>query len=118
MRCRGFLAGGYGSASSGAAVGAGEHVDDHQLARSGHLGNVSGCCRKERRRLEETFRDDSERYSQGIYCAKGIHISSCAFHAVSGGYDFVRRRETPRWNPISVSGYHIREAGSTAVQEL
>ena len=24
----------------------------------------------------------------------------------------------PRWNPISVSGYHIREAGSTAVQEL
>lgn len=27
-------------------------------------------------------------------------------------------RETPRWNPVSVSGYHIREAGSTAVQEL
>lgn len=26
--------------------------------------------------------------------------------------------EMPRWNPISVSGYHIREAGSTAVQEL
>ncbi len=27
-------------------------------------------------------------------------------------------REMPLWNPISVSGYHIREAGSTAVQEL
>jgi methylmalonyl-CoA mutase N-terminal domain/subunit len=27
-------------------------------------------------------------------------------------------REMPRWNPISISGYHIREAGSTAVQEL
>ncbi len=27
-------------------------------------------------------------------------------------------REMPRWHPISVSGYHIREAGSTAVQEL
>jgi methylmalonyl-CoA mutase N-terminal domain/subunit len=26
--------------------------------------------------------------------------------------------ETPLWNPISVSGYHIREAGSTAAQEL
>jgi methylmalonyl-CoA mutase, N-terminal domain len=24
----------------------------------------------------------------------------------------------PRWNPISISGYHIREAGSTAVQEI
>ncbi len=28
------------------------------------------------------------------------------------------RDAVPKWNPISVSGYHIREAGSTAVQEL
>jgi methylmalonyl-CoA mutase N-terminal domain/subunit len=27
-------------------------------------------------------------------------------------------REVPRWNTISISGYHIREAGSTALQEL
>jgi methylmalonyl-CoA mutase N-terminal domain/subunit len=27
-------------------------------------------------------------------------------------------RELPRWHPISISGYHIREAGSTAAQEL
>ena len=27
-------------------------------------------------------------------------------------------REVPRWNPVSISGYHIREAGSTAAQEL
>ena len=27
-------------------------------------------------------------------------------------------REMPRWNPVSISGYHIREAGATAVQEL
>src|SRR5438477_1123682 len=26
--------------------------------------------------------------------------------------------EVPRWNPVSISGYHIREAGATAVQEL
>lgn len=26
--------------------------------------------------------------------------------------------EVPQWNPVSVSGYHIREAGSTAAQEL
>lgn len=26
--------------------------------------------------------------------------------------------EIPQWNPVSVSGYHIREAGSTSVQEL
>ncbi|HJR52685.1 MAG TPA: methylmalonyl-CoA mutase family protein, partial [Gemmatimonadota bacterium] len=27
-------------------------------------------------------------------------------------------REMPRWNPISISGYHIREAGATAAQEV
>ncbi|MEW6506888.1 MAG: methylmalonyl-CoA mutase family protein [Bacteroidota bacterium] len=27
-------------------------------------------------------------------------------------------KEVPQWNPVSISGYHIREAGSTAVQEL
>jgi methylmalonyl-CoA mutase N-terminal domain/subunit len=27
-------------------------------------------------------------------------------------------QEVPNWNPISISGYHIREAGATAVQEL
>ena len=27
-------------------------------------------------------------------------------------------RHVPRWNPISISGYHIREAGSNAIQEL
>ncbi len=27
-------------------------------------------------------------------------------------------REMPRWNPVSISGYHIREAGATAAQEL
>jgi methylmalonyl-CoA mutase N-terminal domain/subunit len=27
-------------------------------------------------------------------------------------------QETPRWNPISISGYHIREAGANAAQEI
>ncbi|HBF12131.1 MAG TPA: methylmalonyl-CoA mutase [Deltaproteobacteria bacterium] len=27
-------------------------------------------------------------------------------------------KQVPKWNPVSISGYHIREAGSTAVQEL
>jgi methylmalonyl-CoA mutase N-terminal domain/subunit len=27
-------------------------------------------------------------------------------------------KQAPQWNPVSISGYHIREAGSTAVQEL
>src|SRR5256714_6156692 len=27
-------------------------------------------------------------------------------------------QHVPKWHPVSISGYHIREAGSTAVQEL
>src|SRR5438046_7999942 len=27
-------------------------------------------------------------------------------------------KEMPKWHPISISGYHIREAGATAAQEL
>ena len=27
-------------------------------------------------------------------------------------------KEVPKWNTISISGYHIREAGSTAAQEV
>ena len=40
--------------------------------------------------------------------------------AVKLGMDVVEwsAKNLPRWNPISISGYHIREAGSTAVQEL
>ena len=40
--------------------------------------------------------------------------------AVKLGMDVVEwsAKYLPRWNPISISGYHIREAGSTAVQEL
>ena len=33
-------------------------------------------------------------------------------------HDRVVRAQMPRWHPISISGYHIREAGSTAAQEL
>jgi len=36
---------------------------------------------------------------------------------ISDTIEFATQR-VPLWNPISISGYHIREAGSTAVQEL
>ena len=36
---------------------------------------------------------------------------------ITDQFDFAARH-VPRWNTISISGYHIREAGSTALQEL
>jgi methylmalonyl-CoA mutase, N-terminal domain len=40
-----------------------------------------------------------------------------ALRLVTDMVEFCARR-MPRWHPVSVSGYHIREAGSTAAQEL
>jgi methylmalonyl-CoA mutase N-terminal domain/subunit len=40
-----------------------------------------------------------------------------AMRLVTDMVEFCARR-MPRWHPVSISGYHIREAGSTAVQEL
>jgi methylmalonyl-CoA mutase, N-terminal domain len=53
------------------------------------------------------------------YIARGTYIfpPRPSMRLITDAFDFCGR-EVPRWNTISVSGYHIREAGSTAVQEL
>ena len=53
------------------------------------------------------------------YLARGtfIYPPQASLRLVSDIVAFCER-EMPQWNPISVSGYHIREAGSTAVQEV
>jgi len=53
------------------------------------------------------------------YIARGTYIfpPRPSMRLITDVFDFCAR-EVPRWNTISVSGYHIREAGSTAVQEV
>ncbi|MBV8518045.1 MAG: methylmalonyl-CoA mutase [Acidobacteria bacterium] len=53
------------------------------------------------------------------YAARGTYIFPPApsLRIVTDIFEFCARN-VPRWNTISVSGYHIREAGSTAVQEV
>jgi len=53
------------------------------------------------------------------YAARGTYIfpPSPSLRIVTDIFEFCAS-EVPRWNTISVSGYHIREAGSTAVQEV
>ncbi len=53
------------------------------------------------------------------YSARGTYIFPPApsLRIVTDIFEFCAK-EVPRWNTISVSGYHIREAGSTAVQEV
>lgn len=53
------------------------------------------------------------------YVARGNYIypPEGALRVTTDMFDWCAKN-TPKWNPISISGYHIREAGSTAVQEL
>ncbi len=53
------------------------------------------------------------------YSARGTYIYPPApsLRIVTDIFEFCSQK-VPRWNTISVSGYHIREAGSTAVQEV
>jgi methylmalonyl-CoA mutase N-terminal domain/subunit len=53
------------------------------------------------------------------YVARGTYIfpPRASLRIVTDIFSFCTR-ELPRWNSISISGYHIREAGSTAVQEI
>jgi methylmalonyl-CoA mutase, N-terminal domain len=53
------------------------------------------------------------------YIARGTYIYPPApsLALVTGIFAFCAK-EVPQWNPISISGYHMREAGATAVQEL
>src|SRR5688572_1644285 len=53
------------------------------------------------------------------YLARGTYIypAGPSLRLITDTFRFCAR-EVPQWNPISISGYHIREAGATAVQEL
>ncbi|HEX8704373.1 MAG TPA: methylmalonyl-CoA mutase family protein, partial [Myxococcaceae bacterium] len=53
------------------------------------------------------------------YMARGTYIYPPApsLRLITNLFAFCAKR-IPKWNPISISGYHIREAGSTAAQEI
>ena len=53
------------------------------------------------------------------YIARGTYIypPQPSLRLITDVFDFTAR-EVPQWNSISVSGYHMREAGATAAQEL
>ena len=53
------------------------------------------------------------------YIARGTYIypTAASMRLVTDVFEFCAH-ELPRWNTISISGYHMREAGATAAQEL
>ena len=96
----------------------GHDVDDHQRAGRdpARVLRVRGRgAGRPRERLGGTIQTDilKEYIAQKEWC---FPIDP-AMRLVTDMVEFCAR-ELPRWHPISISGYHIREAGSTAQQEL
>jgi methylmalonyl-CoA mutase N-terminal domain/subunit len=69
----------------------------------------------DRRKLSGTIQNDilKEYIARGTY----IYPPRPAMRIITDVFAWAGR-EMPEWNTISISGYHIREAGSTATQEL
>ena len=64
-------------------------------------------------------RHAADRHLQGVHRAEGVDLPARAAPAADRRPDGVLpRTRSPAYKPLSVSGYHIREAGSTAAQEL
>jgi methylmalonyl-CoA mutase N-terminal domain/subunit len=75
-------------------------AEERGIARAGLSGTIQNDILKE-------------------YIARGTYIypPEPSLALVAEVFRFCAK-EVPNWNPISISGYHIREAGATAVQEL
>ncbi|HTS66042.1 MAG TPA: methylmalonyl-CoA mutase family protein [Candidatus Acidoferrales bacterium] len=82
------------------------------LALYALVGEKQGA---DRRKLAGTIQNDilKEYIARGTY----IYPPRAAMRIITDIFAWAGA-EMPEWNTISISGYHIREAGSTAVQEL
>ncbi len=69
-------------------------------------------------RAGAALRHDPGGHPQGVHRPEGVVLSDRPAMRLCGDMIEWCTRHMPRWHPISISGYHIREAGSTAQQEL
>ena len=93
-------------------------VDDDQRHRSHPARPVRAVAKRHGtpiQALSGTLQNDilKEYVARGTY----IYPPRPSLRIVTDVIAFCER-EMPHWNPISISGYHIREAGATAVQEV
>jgi methylmalonyl-CoA mutase N-terminal domain/subunit len=76
------------------------------------VGEKQGVTRE---KLSGTIQNDilKEYIARGTY----IYPTKPSMRLITNIFEFCSK-EVPKWNTISISGYHIREAGSTAAQEV
>jgi methylmalonyl-CoA mutase, N-terminal domain len=100
-------------------AGARLHLDDHQRHRVHPPGLLRGGGRRAGdpalAKISGTIQNDILKE----YIARGTYVFPVepSLRLITDIFAFCNA-EVPRWNTISISGYHIREAGATAAQEI
>ena len=98
--------------------GQGKLLHDHQRPRGSSAGLLYAAAEKQgvpASALKGTIQNDILKE----YAARGTYIFPPApsMRLITNTFEFCSQN-VPKWNTISISGYHIREAGSTAAQEI
>ena len=97
----------------------GVDLDDDQRHRVHPARALRGGGRAAGRAGGDALRHRAERHPQGVHRARHLHLPARRrrMRLVTDVFAYCRDH-VPRWNTISISGYHMREAGCTAVQEV
>ena len=97
----------------------GDDVDDDQLDGADRARDVPRGRREARARRWEKVGGTLQNDILKEYIAQKEYIfpPRPSMRLITDQFSFCAKH-VPRWNTISISGYHIREAGSTALQEL
>ena len=110
----------HGDPARRAAARRGQHLDDDQRDGADPAGPVRRGGRGARASPRAAISGhDPERHPQGVHRPRDVHLPAAAVDAPRDRHlRVLRRASCPSWNTISISGYHMREAGATAAQEL
>ena len=84
-----------------------------------HLCDVPRRRRQAGRAARQAHGDDPERHPEGVRRARHVDLPGQAVDAADRRLDPVSRTTlSPRFNPISIAGAHVRDAGCTAAEEM
>ncbi len=108
----------YGAAVRSDPAGEGLDLDDHERARRDFAGHVHRRGKEAGRGHPKAARHHPKRHPEGIHCARHVYLPAHAFDETDHGYLFILCAGSSVLEYDLDSGYHIREAGSTAVQEV
>ena len=118
-RRRDLVARGHAPAAGGPAARRGHDLDDHQRDRRRRCCCSTSWSARSRASPATQLRGTIQNDILKEYVARGTYIypPRPSMRLIVDTFAYCAE-EMPNWNTISISGYHIREAGSTAVQEV